>query len=224
MPYKIPPTELERARLVLREGSAALGLSLSEGQVQAFLSYLTLLILWNKTFNLTSLRDPVEIVRLHFLDSLAVAPFVEKSGPLMDLGSGAGFPGLPLAILLPSTSTTLVEPRRKRANFLRAAARAISATQVVVVEDRVERLDRNITGLFSTVVFRAVGRADFFLRAARGFLQEGGRCLVLHGPSGTKLFDEIGNNCSALGYSKAKIESYHIPPGKEARTIIIAYT
>ena len=140
----------------------------------------------------------------------------------MDIGSGAGFPGLPLAILVPSTRATLVEPRRKRANFLRAVARQIQASQVLVIEDRVERLNRSATGLFSTIVFRAIGRADFFLHAAHPFLQKKGRCLVLQRPNGTKLFGEIGNNCPALGYSNAQIDSYRLPLGKEERTIIIA--
>jgi 16S rRNA (guanine527-N7)-methyltransferase len=198
-----------------------LGISLSDSQVQSFSSYLALLVLWNQTFNLTSLRDPAQIVRLHFLDTLAIAAFLEKSDSIMDIGSGAGFPGLPLAILYPRARVILIEPRRKKANFLRAAGRAIQASQLVIIEDRVERLDPADIGLFSTIAFRAVGRPDFFLRAARPFLHVGGKCLVMHGPGGTKLLDEIQRAQRTLGYSKIQMQSYSLPLGDEKRTLII---
>jgi 16S rRNA (guanine527-N7)-methyltransferase len=142
----------------------------------------------------------------------------------MDIGSGAGFPGLPLAILYPRADVTLIEPRRKRANFLRAAARAIQASQFAVIEDRVERLDPASIGLFSTIAFRAVGHVDFFLRAARPFLHDGGKCLVLHGPSGNKLLNDIQRMQRTLGYSNTQIERYNLPIGDEKRTLIVVST
>jgi len=222
LPDTSPPGELAKARQLLAEGCATLGIHVSEFQTEAFLSYLSLILLWNRTFNLTSVRDPVAIVRLHFLDSLAIARFVDKAGPIMDIGSGAGFPGLPLAIMYPTTAVTLVEPRRKRANFLREVARAVRASKVVVVEDRVERLYPTAVGLFSTILLRAVGRPEFFLRTARPFLNDGGKCLILHGPTGSRTFSSIQNNLSTLGYANVQIENYRIPAGNEERIVISA--
>lgn len=205
----------------LEKGCESLGISLSRSQIQAFLSYLELLALWNKTFNLTSVRDPIGIVRLHFLDSLAISSFVDKSRSVMDVGSGAGFPGVPLAILYPQTKVTLVEPRRKRANFLRALARELPDVQLAVFEARIEELKTSATGLFSTVVFRAVGSAEFFLHAARRFLADRGRCLMLHGPKGKTTLSRIAGQLSGLGYANATIKSYRLPLGNEQRTLII---
>jgi 16S rRNA (guanine527-N7)-methyltransferase len=213
--------KLEEATDVLITGSKILGVAISSYQVDHFLSYISLLLQWNNTFNLTSISDPVTIVRLHFLDSLAIAPFLDKSGPLMDIGSGAGFPGMPLKISFPEMSITLVEPRRKRANFLRALIRRIQAKGVNVIEGRIEHVSNDLAGLFSTVALRAVGNPQLFLSAAKTLLKAAGKCLIMHGPKGKILFSDVRDLALREGFPDARIESYTIPLGKESRTLLV---
>lgn len=102
----------------LRRGAAALGAPLDEGQVKRFARYLELLLLWNRKINLTAIDDPAGVVDRHFLDSLALVPFVSQARTLVDVGSGAGFPGAVLAIALPGLQVTCVESIRKKVAFI----------------------------------------------------------------------------------------------------------
>lgn len=215
MPDQSLGEKLADAREVLITGSKILGVALSSDQVDRFLSYLATLLQWNNTFNLTSISDPVAVVRLHFLDSLAIAPFVDRSGPILDVGSGAGFPGMPLKIIFPDAAITLVEPRRKRANFLRALIRQLQAKDVKVIEGRVEDLSQQLAESFSTVALRAVGNLEFLLPIIRPLLQPGGKCLIMHGPKGNAYFR------SPQGFTDIKIHGYVIPLGNESRTVLV---
>src|ERR1051325_10413786 len=108
---------------VLTEGATRLGVPLSDAAVTQLMLYLDELLRWSPKIDLVSQTDPKEIVRKHFLDSLAVIPFFAEQTTLLDLGSGAGFPGLPIAMALPHSSVSLVEVRRKRVNFLKEVIR-----------------------------------------------------------------------------------------------------
>jgi len=208
-------------REALITGSKILDVALSSDQVDRFVSYLALLSQWNDTFNLTSISDPVAVVRLHFLDSLAITPFLDKSGPLLDIGSGAGFPGMPLKIVFPYMAITLVEPRRKRVNFLRALIRHLQIKDVNIIEGRVEDLTPKLAGSFSTVALRAVGNLDFLLPQIRPLLQPGGKCLLMHGPKGKDYFRSLSTLAPKQGFSEIKIHEYVIPLGDESRTVLI---
>ena len=221
MPEQSLSPTLEHAREVLITGSKVFDVALSSDQVDHFLSYLALLSQWNDTFNLTSISDPVAVVRLHFLDSLAITPFLDKSGPLLDIGSGAGFPGMPLKIAFPHMPITLVEPRRKRANFLRALIRHLQIKDVNIIEGRVEDLTTKLAGSFSTVALRAVGKLDFLLPLIRSLLQPGGKCLVMHGPKGKSYFELLSALAPKRGFSEIKIHEYGIPLGSESRTVLV---
>ena len=221
MPDQSLGKKLADAREVLITGSKILGVALSSDQVDRFLSYLATLLQWNDTFNLTSISDPVAVVRLHFLDSLAIAPFVNKSGPVLDVGSGAGFPGMPLKIIFPDAAITLVEPRRKRANFLRALIRQLQARDVNVIEGRVEDLSQQLAGSFSTLALRAVGNLEFLLPIIKPLLQPGGKCLIMHGPKGNACFGSLSTLALQQGFTDIKIHGYVIPLGNESRTVLV---
>ena len=109
---------MEDPLLLLREGAAALGLELPQAVLAQFQVYLQELQTWNARVNLTGLTDPRDIIIKHFLDSLAVLPFIEGAPSLADLGSGAGFPGLALKLARPDLALTLVESRGKKVAFL----------------------------------------------------------------------------------------------------------
>lgn len=144
------------------------------------LTYLTLLLRWNKTYNLTAVRDPREMVVRHLLDSLAMVPHVDGLATLADLGTGPGLPGIPLAIALPGLRVTLVESNGKKARFLREAVRQLKLTNAEVAESRIEAVDR--PGAFDAITARALATLPDIL-AVGGHLprMDGGRLLAMKG-------------------------------------------
>ncbi|WP_332822247.1 16S rRNA (guanine(527)-N(7))-methyltransferase RsmG [Stutzerimonas kunmingensis] len=130
--------ESHAAELV--RGAQALGVELSEGQQQQLLAYLALLIKWNKAYNLTAVRDPDEMVSRHLLDSLSVVSFVAESGQTwLDVGSGGGMPGVPLAIIFPGRSFTLLDSNGKKTRFLTQVKLELKLANLEVVHSRVEQ-------------------------------------------------------------------------------------
>ncbi|MFI8466532.1 16S rRNA (guanine(527)-N(7))-methyltransferase RsmG [Stutzerimonas kunmingensis] len=131
-------SESHAAELV--RGAQALGVELSEGQQQQLLAYLALLIKWNKAYNLTAVRDPDEMVSRHLLDSLSVLSFVAESGQTwLDVGSGGGMPGVPLAIMFPDCSFTLLDSNGKKTRFLTQVKLELKLANLEVVHSRVEQ-------------------------------------------------------------------------------------
>ncbi|HEY6986141.1 MAG TPA: 16S rRNA (guanine(527)-N(7))-methyltransferase RsmG, partial [Rhodanobacteraceae bacterium] len=124
-----------RQRLVA--GVSALGVAMDASAIERLVDYVALLERWNSAYNLTAVRDPVEMVTRHLLDSLAVAPHVVGT-TLADLGSGAGLPGIPLAIVAPARDVLLIDSNGKKARVLREAVRQLALANVRVAESRVE--------------------------------------------------------------------------------------
>lgn len=143
------------------------------------LAYLDLLARWNRTYNLTAVRDPREMVPRHLLDSLAMAPFLGDIATLADLGTGPGLPGIPLAIARPRLHVTLVEANGKKARFLREAVRTLGLANAEVVESRIEALDR--PGAFDAITARALATLPQILAFGAHLLGPGGRLLAMKG-------------------------------------------
>ncbi len=143
---------------------------------EKLLAYLDLLAKWNRTYNLTAVRDPADMVSRHLLDSLAVLPFVQGKS-LADLGSGAGLPGIPQAIARPHVAVTLVESNGKKARFLREAIRSLPLANVAVDQGRVQ----DAAGAFDTITARAFASLPDMLAWAGHLLAPDGRWLALKG-------------------------------------------
>ena len=144
--------------------------------------YLDLLLRWNAKTNLTAIRDPEEIVQRHFGESLFVAVNLPTCATLLDLGSGAGFPGLPIQLALPALRVTLAESQNKKASFLREAVRTLGLS-TEVWGDRAERLPKS--RLFDVVTLRAVDNPAVALDLALGRRAEGGIIAHLTGSPGS---------------------------------------
>lgn len=206
---------------LLEEWAGRLGIDLSPQKKELFLSYLALLLSWNRKINLTSIRDLNLVIRRHFLDSIAVVPYLTPAGRLMDVGSGAGFPGLPLKIVLPAKEVLLVEARRKKANFLREVSRRLNIEGLQIIEGRLEDLKAKEIGLFDEVVTRAFGDTDLFLKLSSPLLSRRGRSLILHGPKGAELFPRLKRYSLDWGFSEARLEEFGLPGGSERRNLLI---
>ncbi|SDH24983.1 16S rRNA (guanine527-N7)-methyltransferase [Pseudomonas flavescens] len=136
----------------LQQGARELGVTLSEQQHQQLLAYLALLIKWNKAYNLTAVRDPNEMVSRHLLDSLSVVPFVVEAGDnWLDVGSGGGMPGIPLAILFPERRFTLLDSNGKKTRFLMQVKLELKLANLDVIHSRVEAFtpERPFSGICS---------------------------------------------------------------------------
>lgn len=185
-----------------------------------FGQYLDLLLTWNRTQRLTGVRTPHEIVKTLFEDSLLFLSRVPP-GPLVmaDIGAGAGIPGVPLAIVRPDISVTLIEARRKRVSFLRALKRELAMPNIDVLEGRAESLVREsteLTGKFDVVVTRGVGSLPDLLPAVMEYLLVGG-VFIASGPPAQKV-----PLPSAVGHGVRR-EAVQFPGLGISRTFLLAF-
>ena len=161
----------------LEAGLAALGLP-SPPLGARLLDYLALLDRWNRTYNLTAIRDPREMLGKHLLDSLSMLPHV-RDGRLADLGTGPGLPGIPLALARPALQVTLVESNGKKTRFLREVVRQLALDNVRVLEARAEAVDE--PGAFDQLTARAMDTLAGILQVGGHLLAPGGRLLAMKG-------------------------------------------
>jgi 16S rRNA (guanine527-N7)-methyltransferase len=164
-------------RATLEHGLQALNLDAAR-LAPPLLAYLALLARWNRTYNLTAIRDPHEMVSRHLLDSLALHAHVGE-GTLADLGTGPGLPGIPLAIAHPRLQVTLVESNGKKARFLREAVRTLGLGNAQVAESRAEALDR--PAAFDALTARALDTLAGIIAVGGHLLRPGGRLLAMKG-------------------------------------------
>jgi len=160
------------------------------------------------------------MVRRHLIDCISVIPFLQSTGHTMDVGSGAGLPGIVIKILLPSKRVTLLESRRRRANFLRHVIRALKLVDVSVLEDRVERLTLPQLAPLDETIARAFTHNDAFLSASARLLPRGGRCLLMHGPRGQTFLDNKRASLNAMGLKPLPAKGFTLPFGGEERTVL----
>ncbi|MBW1839568.1 MAG: 16S rRNA (guanine(527)-N(7))-methyltransferase RsmG [Deltaproteobacteria bacterium] len=169
--------------IILKEGAKEVGVSLNQQMIQMFLVYLKELKEWNQKVNLTSLKEDETIIVRHFIDSLSLVPYLPKKGSLLDLGSGAGFPGIPVKIVRPSLKVTLLEATRKKVSFQRHLIRALGLSQIHVIQGRAERLKTSsaLTPSFDIVTSRALSKLEKFLVLGEPFVKKGGYLVAMKG-------------------------------------------
>ena len=173
-----PAAESSELASALEAGAATLGLPLVPGERDRLLGLLDELREWNARFNLTAIRDPRDMVVKHLLDSLSVQPWLHGAR-VADVGTGAGFPGLPLAVVNPGRYFTLIESTGKKARFVAHAAGALGLTNVEVANQRAEAYRPHQP--FDTVLCRAVGKVGEFVRIAGHLCAPDGRLLAMKG-------------------------------------------
>jgi len=182
MPAPLDTAPMESRRFpeaLQRELDAGLAaLQLEPTLATPLLAYLALLDRWNRTYNLTAVRDPADMVARHLLDSLAMLPFV-GDGALADLGTGPGLPGIPLAIARPQLQVTLVESNGKKARFLREAVRTLQLRNARVAESRIESLDE--PAAYDAITARALATLPLIVELGGPLLKPAGRLLAMKG-------------------------------------------
>lgn len=165
-----------KAQLV--EGLSALSLTLSPIIIDKLLSYLELLEKWNRVFNLTAVRSPEVMVPRHLLDSLAIAKFIQN-GHILDVGSGAGLPGIPLALVMPQKQFTLLDSNGKKTRFLNQVKGILTLDNVSIVQSRVERYLPETK--FSTIVSRAFSDINDIMAKTKHLCAPCGHWVIMKG-------------------------------------------
>ena len=216
---KVPDDENRNEQLLIA-GARSFHLELSAHQIGAFGQYLSLLSFWNRRLNLTAIREPELVIRLHFLDSLSVVPLLSADGSILDIGSGAGFPGIPIKLMLPEKPVYLLEPRRKRANFLRQVMRELKLADVHVVEGRAADLSAEPLPPLTETITRGFSDAPGFLGVSAEVLAPNGTAFLMHGPKGATVLDELRACLSRCGLSEGKSIHFELPFGGERRTVL----
>lgn len=162
----------------LESGLHALKLDVPAAQQQALLAYIDLLASWNKSFNLTAIRDPRDMVNQHLLDALVALPWLHR-GPVLDVGSGAGLPGIPLALVRPDLHFTLLDSNGKKIRFIKQVVITLQLANVDVVQSRVETYQAPTP--FACIVSRAFASLEQFIRLTRHLLAPEGEWLTWKG-------------------------------------------
>ena len=163
---------------LLAAGVAEMGLDVSPEAQQKLLQYLSLLNKWNKVYNLTAVRDPLEMVTLHLLDSLSVLPYIQTKN-LLDVGSGGGLPGIVLAICKPELQVTTIDTVQKKAIFMRQVKGELGLSNLEVVHARVENYQP--AEKFEAIISRAFSEIALFVKLTQHLLADNGQWLAMKG-------------------------------------------
>lgn len=168
---------------LLQSGLKELSISCSESQINSFITFLSELKKWNKTYSLTAITSDHDIVVKHFLDSLLFLNVIPDEGiKLGDAGSGAGFPGIPIKILRPDFEISLIEPTGKKAAFLRHIIRRLKLQHITVIEKRLENLSSEFEKYFDIIVSRATFDIQTFQKLSCPYIKNSGRLILAKGP------------------------------------------
>ena len=207
------------------------GIDIDHTQNRLFSVHAVELIKWNRKINLTTLTDPIEVASNHFLDSLVPARFMPPhAAKLLDIGSGGGFPGIPLKVLLPELSVTLIDASRKKVSFLKHIIRTLKLDDIEALHIRAEDLaDRpNYINRFDVIISRALTSLELFVRLALPLLACGGFIIALKGQVDSKELADLRENVLTKMNSAGSIDrqfaislkKYSLPFLYSERTIV----
>jgi 16S rRNA (guanine527-N7)-methyltransferase len=192
----------------LRQGLIVIGHPLPDLAIDRLLAYRDLLLKWNRTYNLTAITSPQAAIALHLLDSLAILPWLAGCARLLDVGSGGGLPGLPLAIALPQLDVTLIDKVAKKTAFQRQAVIELELENVTVADGRVEDLAPS-RGVFDVIVSRAFTDLAAFTACTRHLLAPDGQWLAMKGQAPMREIAALPGNVTAdnIRYRAPDIEA-----------------
>ncbi len=197
---------------ILKDGFEALGLPFTEEMSDRFRKYYDYLTEKNAVMNLTAITGEGDTARLHFLDCAALCSVYDFSGAsVIDVGTGAGFPGLPIKIAIPDISLTLLDSHKKRMAFLDETCCNLKLTNVRCIGERAEETTSDIGGSFDIAVSRAVARLNILCELCMPFVHVGGVFIAMKGPDCTEELAEASKAISILGGKSPEIKKYTIP-------------
>lgn len=201
----------------LADGAKTADCFISEPAARSFDLYYRELLQWNDRINLTAITGPEDAAIKHFLDSALVAKYVSLAGALVDIGSGAGFPGIPLKIMNPGLEVVLVETVRKKVSFLKQIIRLLKLEGIRVYHGRIESFDR--PGAFDVAVSRAFAELGLFCRLAAPCIKPGGMLIAMKGGDPQELAQ--ARTAPPGGFVCTAVHAYDLPRRKGGRSLVV---
>ena len=199
-----------------------LNIELSEKQIKQFYDYMNILIEWNKVMNLTAITDPKDIIIKHFIDSLTVLENIDKNSCIIDVGTGAGFPGIPIKIAYPTTNVVLLDSLNKRITFLDEVINKLELKDIKAVHGRAEDIgqDNNYREKYDIAIARAVASLNVLIEYLMPFIKIGGKCICM---KSSNIDEELNSSKNAIKILNGELEtnrSFIIPDTDIRRSII----
>ncbi|MBD3654216.1 16S rRNA (guanine(527)-N(7))-methyltransferase RsmG [Kangiella sp.] len=195
--------ELLKRQHIFNQKCQDIGISLTETQSERLLGYLSLLLKWNKAFNLTAITNPEEALNLHLLDSVSVSPAIAAYDSLLDVGTGGGLPGIPLAILNPEKQFTLLDTNSKKTRFLKQVVYELGLDNVTVINQRVQDFD-NQSG-YACILSRAFASLSDMVQWTEHLLADKGHWLAMKGQYPQQELDELPETVELVEAQQVKL-------------------
>ncbi len=204
---------------LLGQASRQVGVSLNDSQIELFRLYMLELLEWNKSINLTAVRDPDDIVIKHFVDSLTPLPYLELTGRLLDIGPGAGFPSIPLKIAVPQLQARLVDASSKRVSFLKHLIRTLGLEGITAIHSRAEEMEQPEKP-FEIIISRAFQRLEPLIKLVSPHMEPGNVIVGMLGPTTDEQRRNLEQLASAGGLELSRTVCLELPMGRGGRTLL----
>ena len=207
----------------MQEKSTDLGVRFLVEQIEQFFEYMNLLIEWNEKMNLTAITDPEEIILKHFIDSITILKELEDNSKIVDVGTGAGFPGIPLSIMNPTLKITLVDSLNKRLLFLQEVVNKLNLKNIEIVHARAEEFGQNkkYRESFDVATSRAVANLSTLSEYLIPLVKVGGKIISMKASDAKQELNEAKKAIEVLGGIVEKVDEFNLPQSDIGRTVII---
>lgn len=207
----------------MQEKSIGLKIHFSVEQLEQFFAYMKLLIEWNEKMNLTAIIEPEEIILKHFIDSITILKEIKNDSKLVDVGTGAGFPGIPLSIMNPTLKITLVDSLNKRLIFLQEVVNQLKLQNIEIVHARAEEFGQNkkYRESFDISTSRAVANLSTLSEYLIPLVKVGGKVISMKASEAQEEISEAKKAIEVLGGRIDKIDEFNLPQSDIGRTVII---
>ena len=215
--------EKEEFYMKMKQKAEEIDINLTVEQLWKFYSYMELLIEWNEKINLTAIIEPEEIILKHFIDSLTIYKYIEKDNKVVDVGTGAGFPGIPLKIANPELKITLVDSLNKRLIFLQDVINKLQLKNVEIIHARAEDFGQNkkFREKFDIATSRAVANLYTLSEYLIPLVKLNGKCICMKAGDADQEIDEAKKAINVLGGTIKEVENFMLPQSDIGRTVII---
>lgn len=215
--------EIKEFEQKIQEQLNKIDIKLTKVQIEKFYKYMNILLEWNEKINLTAITDENEIIQKHFVDSLTIYKHIQKGNNIADIGTGAGFPGIPLKILFEDDiKIILIDSLNKRIKFLDEVIKKLNLTKIETVHGRAEEIGKNkkYRENFDIVTSRAVANLSVLLEYMLPLVKKGGECICMKGSDIEEEFNNSKNAIKLLGGEFKDIEKFYLPNSDIKRNVI----
>ena len=214
---------MEEFKVKMERYAKQIGIVLDKKQIEQFYQYMELLLSWNEKMNLTAITKPEEIIVKHFIDSITIAKYIDRNKKLIDVGTGAGFPGIPLKIIRPDIQITLLDSLAKRVQFLEEVIKQLELEKIEAIHFRVEEFgkDKKYREQFDYATSRAVANLSTLSEYLLPLVKINGICICMKGSTVKEEIEQSQKAIMLLGGKVEEIEGFKLPESDIDRHVIL---